>query len=154
MVYTYPLWWIIFPWLSFLILEWFFSPLAQQPPSASGPSYNQGFTNTDIQAQNTHDRTPLYEWSARRWDLHLKMRSTNKRPTHAPGGLTCNPCVRANQALDCAAPGIGHFRLIRNESKVTRFSYVSRARRLYRKFENWSKNVTNITWKHYLFHCV
>jgi len=59
----------------------------------------------------TLDRTPLYEWSARRRDLYLTTHNThNSQNIHAPVGF--EPTISAGQrpqthALDRAATGTG-----------------------------------------------
>ena len=53
--------------------------MPQQPPSGPGPPHYRGFMIT--LRHTTFRRTPLYEWSARRRDLHLTTHKTHKRQT-------------------------------------------------------------------------
>jgi hypothetical protein len=76
-------------------------------PSVPGPPHYRGF----MISHTTVGTTPLDEWSARRRDLYLITRNTNKRQTSmAPAGF--EPAIPASerpqtQALGRAAAAIG-----------------------------------------------
>jgi hypothetical protein len=78
-------------------------------PSGPGLPRYRDFTIT--LRHTTHGRTPLDEWSARRWDLYLTTHNTHTRHTNiAPAGF--GPTIPASErpqtyVLDRAATGIG-----------------------------------------------
>ena len=60
------------------VLSWLHRPLGPRPPL-----WCSAITLRRIKI----GRTPLDEWSASRRDLYLKIHNTDKRHTHAPGGI-------------------------------------------------------------------
>jgi len=112
----------------------------------------QGLINIKVSRSHKTTHHSRYDFSVRVTDQSLgtqpgKTHHSQETDIHARAIELAIPGFEPPQilALDRAAPGIGHFRTIGKETKVTKFSYVSRARGLYRKFENFNKKVTNIT---------
>ena len=86
--------------------------MAQQPPVGQGLLI--------IEDSRSHSDSPLDEWSARHRDLYLTTHNTHKRHTSMPSAVF-EPTIPESErpqthAIDRAATGIGHLRLLQAKS--------------------------------------